>query len=150
EPAARGRCGDPPVGARTGPYPLFSTGVCFMNLVDAIKNQLFSDGHINQLSSLIGSAEGATKSAIGAAVPALLSALSNLASSSRGAEKLVSALGHFDAGSLSNTAHMLSGHADSVLEQGTGLLNSLLGGTTLSGIVNAVSRFSGIGSAAVQ
>jgi hypothetical protein len=121
-----------------------------MNLVDAIKNQLFSDGHLNQLSSLIGAGEGATKSAIGAAVPALLSAISNLASSGRGAEKLASALGHFDTGSLGNTAHMLSGQADSVLEQGKNLLSTLLGGNTLSGIVNAVSRFSGIGSAAVQ
>jgi hypothetical protein len=121
-----------------------------MNLVDTIKNQIFSDDHLNQLSSLVGTGEGATKSAISAAVPALLSALSNLASSNRGADKLVSALGHFDAGSLHNTAQLLSGHADSVLEQGTNLLHSLLGGNTLAGIVNAVSRFSGIGGAAVQ
>jgi hypothetical protein len=121
-----------------------------MNLVDAIKNQLFSDGHLSQLSELIGAGEGVTKSAIGAAVPSLLSALSNLASSSRGAEKLASALGHFDAGSMGHTTHMLAGHADSVLEQGSGLLNSLLGGNTLSGIISAVSRFSGIGSGAVQ
>src|SRR5262249_36363498 len=121
-----------------------------MKLVDPIKNQLFSDGHLKQLSELIGTGESATKSAIGAAVPALLSALSNLASSGRGAEKLASALGHFDAESLGNTAHMLSGQANSVLEQGNALLRSLLGGNTLSGIISAVARFSCIGSGAVQ
>src|SRR5215831_17675265 len=150
-PGGLGRGGDPPVRAGTGFVSLsFTTGVSLMNLVDTIKNQLFSDGHLNKLSELIGAGESATKSAVGAAVPALLSALSNVASSGRGAEKVVSALGNFDAGSLGNTAHMLAGHADSVLEQGKGLLNSLLGGNLVSGIANAVSRFAGIGSGAVQ
>jgi hypothetical protein len=121
-----------------------------MNLVDTIKNQLFSDGYLDQLSSLIGAGESATKSAIGAAVPTVLSAISNLASSGSGSQKVVSALSKFDAGSLSNTAHMLSGQASSVLEQGSSLLNSLLGGNLLSGIVSAVSKFSGIGGGAVQ
>ena len=121
-----------------------------MNLIDTIKNQLFSDGHINQLGSLIGAKEGATTSAIGAALPALLSALSNVASTGGGAQKLASAVGRLDAGSLSNTTHMLSGHADSVLEQGKGMLDSLLGANPVSGIAGAVSKFSGLGGAAVQ
>src|SRR5262245_48721568 len=88
--------------------PSFSKGVFIMNLIDTIKNQLFSDGHINQLGSLIGAGEGSTKSAIGAALPALLAALSNVASTGGGAQKLASAVGRLDAGSLSNTTHMLS------------------------------------------
>src|SRR5262245_37188281 len=128
----------------------FSNGVLNMNLVDTIKNQLFSEGHLDQLSSLIGAGEGATKSAVGAAVPAVLSALTKMTSSGDGAQKVVSALGNFDAGSLGNMAHMLSGQAGSVLEQGSGLLNSLLGGNLVSGIVSAVSKFSGIGGGAMQ
>jgi hypothetical protein len=121
-----------------------------MNLIDTIKNQLFSDGHLNQLSSLIGADAGATKSAIGAAMPAVVAALSNVVSKGDGAQKVVSALNRLDTGSLGNVAHMLSGQADSVQQQGSSLLSSLLGGNTVSGIANAVSKFSGIGSGAVQ
>jgi len=121
-----------------------------MNLIDTIKNQLFSDGHLNQLSSLIGADAGATKSAVGAAMPAVVAALSNVASKGNGAQKVVSALNRLDTGSLGNVAHMLSGQAESVQEQGSSLLSSLLGGSTVSGIANAVSKFSGIGPGAVQ
>ena len=51
-----------------------------MNLVDLIKDQL-SSGLMKELSSHLGANEGATRSAAIAAVPALLSALSGLASS---------------------------------------------------------------------
>ena len=50
-----------------------------MNLVELIKDQL-SSGVIKHLSSQIDASEGATRSAVAAAVPALLSALSGLAS----------------------------------------------------------------------
>jgi hypothetical protein len=120
-----------------------------MNLVEVIKNQI-SNGTINQLSSLIGAGEGATRTAVGAAVPAVLSALSNVASSTSGAQKLLSALGKFDAGSLGQLGNMLSEQPGTVLEQGNGLLKSLLGGGTITGITNALATFAGLGSGAVQ
>src|SRR5262245_11581384 len=121
--AAWGRCDSPPPKAEWVLYPVLSPqGVFIMNLVDTIKHQLFSDGHLDQLSSLIGAGEGATKSAIGAAVPAVLSALTKMTSSGDGAQKVASALRNFDSGSLGNMAHMLSGQSGSVLEQGSGLL----------------------------
>src|SRR5262245_10929845 len=119
-----------------------------MNLIDVIKSQL-SSGLLNQLSSLIGAGEGATKSAVAAAVPALLQALSGLASSGGGgAQKLLSAVGKFDSGSLANVAHLLSDDPAAVEERGSGLLDSLLGGSLTAGIANAVGRFAGVGSAA--
>jgi hypothetical protein len=120
-----------------------------MNLVDVINNQL-ANGTINQLSSLIGAGEGATRTAVGAAVPAVLSALSSVASSKSGADKLISALGKFDAGSLGNLGGILSEQPGAVLEQGNGLLKSLFGGGTVSGIANALAGFAGLGSGAVQ
>jgi hypothetical protein len=62
-----------------------------MNLVEVIKSQL-ANGTINQLSSLIGAGEGATRSAANAAVPTVLSALSSVAFSKGGAEKLIRVL----------------------------------------------------------
>jgi hypothetical protein len=118
-----------------------------MNIVEAIKEQL-SGQVLSKLSSLIGENEAKTKAAVGAAIPALLSGLASGASGGSGAQKLASALGNFDTGSLSNIAGMLSGQSGAILEQGIGLLNSLLGGSTLSGIINALSRFSGLGAGA--
>jgi hypothetical protein len=120
-----------------------------MNLVEQIKNQL-ANGSLAQLSSLIGASEGETRSAVGAAVPAVLSALSGLTTSGGGAQKLASALGHFETGSLGHVSHMLSAQPDAVLEQGNGILHSLFGSSTVSGIVSALSRFAGIGSGSGQ
>jgi len=117
-----------------------------MNLVEQIKS-LLSEGLIHKLSSLLGANEGATKTALGAAVPALLSALSNLASSGGGIQKLISALGKLDAGSLGN---MLSDQPGAVLEQGSNILHSLFPNSTISGIVNALARYAGLGPGVVQ
>jgi len=120
-----------------------------MNLVEQIKNQL-TEGVLGHLSSLIGASEGETRSAVGAAVPAVLAALSNLVSSGSGAQKLASALGHFETGSVGHAGRMLSEHPAAVLEQGNGILNSLFSSGAVSGIVGALSRFAGIGSGSGQ
>jgi hypothetical protein len=111
-----------------------------MDLVDQIKKQ-FSDSDISELSSMIGASEGATRSAVGAAVPTILSALSRLASSDAGAQKIVSALGQVNVGP-GGTIAMPSGAA--AVEKGGNLLNSLLSGSSLSGIQNGITRFAGV------
>ena len=126
----------------------FTCGGCIMNLVEQIKDQL-ANGSLANISSLIGASEGETQSAIGAAVPAVLSALSNMTSSG-GAQKVANALGQFETGSLGRVSHMLSAQPGAVLEQGNGILQSLFGGNMVSGIANALSRFAGIGTGSGQ
>jgi hypothetical protein len=122
-----------------------------MNIVETIKD-LLSSAVINQLSSHVGVSEGATRSAVMAAVPALLSALSGLVSTGGpGSQKLVSALENMGgAGSLENLIPKMSNHPASVLEQGASILSSLFGNSTISGIVNALSKFSSIAPGASQ
>ena len=115
-----------------------------MNLVEFIKEQLPS-GLINQLSSQVGASEGATRSAVMATVPAMLSALAGLSSSGgSGTQKLVSALEGLGAGSIESLVPKMSNHPASVLEQGASILSSLFGNSTISGIVNAISKFCSI------
>src|SRR5262249_28625249 len=64
------------------------------------------------------------------------------------AQKLTSALGKFDASSLTNLGNMVSGSAEGLAEQGTSLLSSLFSGNVLSSIIDAVGRFAGIGGTA--
>jgi hypothetical protein len=120
-----------------------------MNLVDLIESKM-SDDVMGQLSSLIGADAGRTRSAVGAAVPALLSGLSQMVSSGGGAQKLISALGNFEGGSLGNLTNMLTDKPGALLDQGNSLLHSLMGGNVLTGITDAVSRFTGIGSGSMQ
>ena len=120
-----------------------------MNLVEQIKQQL-SRGVIEQLSSVLGTTEGTTGAAINAAVPALLSAISGMASTSSGSQKLVSALGQFGSGSVENLVSRMSKEPSAVHEQGSDLLSSLFGGSTISGIVNVLSRFAKIAPGAAQ
>lgn len=107
-----------------------------MNLVDLVKSQLTPD-LLGKLAGQVGASESQAKSAVGAAVPALLSALAGSTSQAGGAQKLLSALT-----GLGSMSDMLSGAS---LEKGTGLLGSLLGGSTLSGIVSTLAKFSGLG-----
>jgi hypothetical protein len=120
-----------------------------MNLVEFIKDQLPA-GLSDPLGSLIGAGEGVSRSAIDAAVPALLSALSSVVSTGSGAKKLASALGQFGGVSMDNLAEKLATKPDSMLEQGTSLLSSLFGGGTVSAIVNALSRFASLAPGAAQ
>ena len=78
-----------------------------MNLVEQIKHQL-TGSVVDQLSSVLGASEGATGTAVTAAVPAMLSALSGLASSSSGSQKLVSALSQFASSSPEGLVQKLS------------------------------------------
>jgi hypothetical protein len=107
-----------------------------MNLVELVKSQLTPD-LLGKLAGQVGASEPQAKSAVGAAVPALLSALAGSASQAGGAQKLLSALS-----GLGSMSDMMSGAS---LEKGTGLLGSLLGGSTLSGIVSTLAKFSGLG-----
>lgn len=118
-----------------------------MNLVDSIKSQLTSEV-TSKLGSLLGGSENQVKSALGAAIPALLSAFSGVASGG-GADKLASALNDVDTSSLGRAASMLSSAPERVLEQGQDQLGSLLGSSTISGLAGTVARFLGLDSGVI-
>lgn len=120
-----------------------------MNLVQMIMD-LMAGGGLGKLSSLLGESEAKTKTAVAAAVPALLSGLSNVASTGDGAQRLVSALGKVDQGSLGNLGGMMSGVTESSADQGSSMLGSILGGSALSGIAGAIAKYSGLGSGVVS
>jgi hypothetical protein len=120
-----------------------------MNLIEQIKNEL-SSAVTSQLGRLAGANEEATGTALGVAVPALLAAISSMASRGDGAQKLASVLSQFSAGSVEKLVRNMSAEPAAVHEQGSDLLSSLLAGSTLTGITNAVSRFAGIAPGVTQ
>jgi hypothetical protein len=116
-----------------------------VNIVETIKNQI-SGPVLGQLSSVIGSSEGATRSAVGAAVPALLSAFSGLASTGGGLQKLLGTLQRFDPQASGSMAGLLNESPEGVAEKGQGMAESLLGIGGAGGIADALSRSFGISS----
>jgi hypothetical protein len=113
-----------------------------MSLIDTIKDQLTGEV-TSRLSSFLGASETQTKSTLGAAIPALLSALSG-AVSTGGGGKLASTINDLDPGVLEKFTGGLSQQPGELLAQGSGLLDSLLGGSTLAGLVSALSKFAGM------
>jgi len=114
-----------------------------MNLVDLVTSQLTGDV-LSKLGGLAGTNETQTRAATSAAVPALLSAFSKLASTNSGASQLASSLGGLDLKTLGNLAGLLGGgQASSLGTMGGGLLSSLLG-NNLGSLVGTIASFAGM------
>jgi hypothetical protein len=121
-----------------------------MNLVDLVTNQLGGD-MIGRIGNLLGIGNDDARSAVDAGVPAMLAGISGLAGTSDGARKLTSALDSLDDRLVGNIGSALSGGgADSVIKTGSNALSSLLGGNMLSGLGTALSRFTGLGTGAIN
>ena len=103
-----------------------------INLIDLVKSQL-GNQVIGQIGGLLGESTDKTQSAINGAIPALLGGLMNTASNSSGAGNLLSALNGVDDGLLNNIGGMLGGgQSKGVMDMGSKLLGSLMGGGGLS------------------
>ena len=114
-----------------------------MNLVDLVTSQLTGDV-LGKLAGLTGTNESQTRSATNAAVPALLTAFSKLASTNSGASTLATSLGGLDLKTLGNLTGLLGGSQASGLGSiGGSLLSSLLG-NNLGGLVGTIASFAGM------
>lgn len=121
-----------------------------MNLVELIQNQI-TDSVGDNLSSLTGGTESQTRSAVGAAVPGLLAAMSGLATQGgSGADQLSSLLNRFDSGPLRSITGLLQSDPEQGAQQGSGILGSLLGGGILSSLSGSIARFTGLDSSTIN
>lgn len=115
-----------------------------MNLVELVQGQLSADV-IGKLAGRLGTSSDTTRTAVTAAVPTLLGALGSVASTRDGASRLASTLDSFDISGQGNVTQALA-HGKSSQDLGTKLLGSLFGNGMLSGLANALGRFTGLGS----
>jgi hypothetical protein len=120
-----------------------------VNLIDLVKSQLGGQV-LNQVSGLLGESPDKTQSAVNGAIPALLGGLLGSASKGNGAANMLSALNGVDDSMLGNFAGLLGGgnQSSGLMDMGGKLLGSLLGGSGVSGLTNAISGFSGLGKGA--
>ena len=116
------------------------------NMVSAIINSL-APSVIDKVAAALGVNSGLARTALSAAVPAILAAFGNKASTDTGARALYDTVSRTDTGALSDLAATLTGaKGEKFLQGGLGTLGSLLGDTGLKGLTNAIGRQAGIGS----
>ncbi len=115
------------------------------NLVSEIVETL-SPSIVSRIASSLGVNQTATQKAIVAAVPALLAALISYVTKPQGASKLSDIVSKQEPGMLSSLASVIGGAGQKALvDQGGGLLTSLLGGKSQSALTSALGQYSGIG-----
>ncbi len=122
-----------------------------MNILSLIQSQLSPEA-IGQISNTVGESPESTKTALGAAVPAVLGSLLGKANASPdGATQIFNTLQQGQGSWMNSIGSMLSGGANAAQAQsGTGnLLNSLLG-SKLGPIAEFISGHSGIRSSSAM
>jgi uncharacterized protein DUF937 len=116
-----------------------------INLVSLV-SQYLTPALIGRISSALGVDRTLIGKAITALAPALLRTLAGLASTPVGAQRLSNEIEKQDPGVLDSLEAEIGGPAqDSLVKGGIGALESLLGGSTLSALTGALSKFSGLG-----
>ena len=118
-----------------------------INLVSLIMQFLTPD-MIGRIASALGLDRNNTQTAIGAAVPGLLAALCGVATQPEGAPKLADAARQ-QTGSLGNFASMIGAAGQSsLIEKGSQMLSSLLGGRDQTALAGALGKYAGLGQGA--
>lgn len=114
-----------------------------LNLV-SMAMQYLAPALVGKLASGLGINSTIANTIIKAAVPVILGALAGKSTKPDGARALFDVLAKQDTGILGRLSSVLGGpQQKTVAEQGTNMLGSLLGTSSVGSIVNAVSKFSG-------
>jgi Bacterial protein of unknown function (DUF937) len=117
------------------------------NLVSLV-SQFLTPDMIGRIATALGLDRNKVQAAISGAVPALLAAFNNTANQPGGAQKLADATKQ-QTGTLENFASLLaSGGQSSLLDKGTQMLSSLLGGQNQNLLTDAIAKFTGLSQSA--
>jgi hypothetical protein len=109
--------------------------------------QFLTPDTIGRIANTLGIGRSDTATAVNAAVPALLAALTGVATRPGGPQKLVNAAKQ-ESGVLDKFASMLSGgDQTSLVDRGSQMLSSLLGDRDQTALANAVGKYSGLQTA---
>ena len=119
------------------------------NIVSAV-SQFLTPDLVAKMASASGISDRTTaQKAVGAAVPAILSSLANLAAKPDGERQLADAIAKQSPSTLESLASMIGGSGQ-LSNTGGNLLSSLLGGSSFSSLANAIGKFTGLGDGAIR
>jgi hypothetical protein len=117
------------------------------NLVSLVMQFLTPD-MVGRIATALGLDRNKVQSAISGAVPGLLAAFNGVATQPGGAQRIADAARQ-QTGSLENFANVLAaGGQSSLLDKGSQLLSSLVGGRDQNALIGAIAKFTGLGQGA--
>jgi len=114
------------------------------NLVSSIMQFLTPD-LIGRIAAALGLDRNNTQTGIAAIVPALLAALGGVAAKPGGAQNLVDTIKQQSGVADTFGSVIGAGNPSSLIERGSGMLQSLLGSNDQSALAGAVGKFAGLG-----
>jgi Bacterial protein of unknown function (DUF937) len=115
------------------------------NLVSTVM-QFITPDMIAKIASALGLDRSIAQKAIGGAVPALLSGLTDLASTSNGARQLTNMVAQQEQqGSLDTIKNLIGGSGQNALaDTGSNMLSGLFGGGTMDTMAQTIGKFAGL------
>jgi len=119
------------------------------NSILSAMTSLLTPEVVGRLASACGLNPSTAQTALGAAIPSILSGLAGVAGRPGGAQQLANAVAAQPADILGRIAGGLAGSAQAA-DRGSSLLSSLLGGGALGLLASTVSRFVGISQGSAQ
>lgn len=119
------------------------------NIVSAV-SQFLTPDLVSRIASMVGISDTAlARQAVGAAAPAILSGMANLASKPDGAQRLANAIAEQSPRVLDGFEHAISG-SGGFANIGQNVLTSLFGGRSFSSLASAIAKFTGLGDGPVN
>ncbi|MDB5651180.1 MAG: hypothetical protein JWL62_2700 [Hyphomicrobiales bacterium] len=116
-----------------------------INLVSLV-TQFLTPDMIDKIAVALGASNSTVGKALSAAVPSLLGGLAGVASTPEGSRRLLDAVDQQKAVGPESLLGMIGGAGhQGVVNNGSNLLSSLLGGTVVSSLGAALSKFAGLG-----
>lgn len=107
--------------------------------------QLLGPATISRIAASLGLNQGIVGKAVSAAIPAILAGLTKTASQGSGATQLANAIAKQDPSILGNLGNLIGGAGEkSLVDSGTNILTSLLGGSSTNALAGAVGKFAGL------
>ena len=114
------------------------------NLVSSVMQFLTPD-MVARIARTLGIDPDVAQKVVGAAVPAILASFAGLAAKPAGAQQLSETVQQQRPDMLSQITSLIGGpDQKAIVDTGSGLLSTLLGGSGLNGLVSAMSTFAGI------
>jgi hypothetical protein len=121
-----------------------------MNIVSTILNMI-APAILDKLAASLGISAATAKSALAAAIPAVLGAMGSKASSDVGSRALFDAVSKTNTNAMGDLASTLTGTSGAdFMKGGLGSLTSLLGDNALGGLTGAIGKQAGLPAAATS
>jgi Bacterial protein of unknown function (DUF937) len=120
-----------------------------INLVSLV-SQFLTPQLVGSLARALGVNEAVAQKLVAAAIPTILASLGTAAAAPGGAQKVSDAISNSDPDILTKLTGAIGGGNARFLNEGSTLLNGLLGGGGLTSLVGALSQYSGAPHPATQ